>query len=216
MSEDMRVLAAQLRKPEGELGEELANNMSSRNINLTNQAIDSLNLKSGDTVIELGAGNGRASTKAIEIIGEQGRYIAIDHSDDMLRAVEGHMQEQGFPGFDLVHGNCLEIDNDFGADGIFASNFLYFIDDLSALLRQMRTWGKSGARFAFAVRSKTMMQARPFTAYNFKLRDEAEYKAEFKKAGQDCDVQVYQDELLTLDIEGFENSTPFYIISGVL
>lgn len=214
MTNDMEIVAKQLRKPEGQQGIDMAKRMNVSNATMVQSAIESLQVKPGNTVIEIGAGNGLTSLGVIDSIRNDGSYIVIDYSKDMLSLVAENCKKHNFENLKLVHGDCLEIEEQFNADGVFASNLLYFIEDIPSLVQKLRKWCKVGARVVFAVRSKESMVKLPFTDYNFILRTKDEYLDEFTKAGMAIKMNTYEDQGKTLD--GELVSMEYHIISAAV
>lgn len=50
-------------------------------------------VKSGDVVLDLGAGGGKICYMAAQLVGEQGRVIGVDMTDEMLALARRHQQE---------------------------------------------------------------------------------------------------------------------------
>lgn len=210
MEYSMEMVAAQLRKPEGDMGIDIAKRMNASNVRMINKAIKTLNCQRGDIVVEIGAGNGITSTEVLNIIGATGKYVAIDYSADMLNLVEENLESLNFVNYRLINKSCLEVDEFLQANKVFASNLLYFIEDIPLLLDKVKKWCVSNTQIAFAVRSKQTMIQFPFTKHDFILRDKEDYFAEFKKAGVHINIDTFVDEDKTLD--GMVINTDYHII----
>lgn len=57
--------------------------------------LSKLNLKEGDTLIDVGAGNGFFSLPAAEIVGESGKVFSVDVEIDMLLDLKYRAQKAG-------------------------------------------------------------------------------------------------------------------------
>ena len=58
---ELEAIASQLSCPQGEAGMETANKMNQLNAFITSRTLEKLNAGSGDTVVEIGPGNGLLS-----------------------------------------------------------------------------------------------------------------------------------------------------------
>jgi len=96
----------------------------------------------------------------------------------------------------VLNADCREVElAPASVDGIFGTNFVYFLDDLQAFLRRATAWLKPGGRLVLGIRSRDSMAKLPFTCYGFRLRDAAEIRAAMSAAGlEQVDDQYYDDE----------------------
>src|SRR3972149_12090846 len=69
---------------------------------LRRHAIDLLQLKPGDAVLDVGCGTGLAFPLLEEAIGSQGRIIAIDQSPDMLARARERVRTSGWENGTLI------------------------------------------------------------------------------------------------------------------
>ena len=81
--EDAKALAAQLRQPEGEMGQKVGNLMNDGNRPMNLQTLAALDAKKGEHILEIGMGNG-AFVKNILSIDPTLRYTGIDFSPLMV------------------------------------------------------------------------------------------------------------------------------------
>jgi len=206
-------LAAQLRRPLGNEGIDIAFKMNESNLKMTEVAINTLAFVKGESVVEIGPGNGMLSLPIFDLIGEKGKYIAIDYSKDMIKVVTDNFANKGRKNFQIIHANCQTDDIKISqTDALFGVNILYFIDDLELLSTKIKKWLKSSARIAFGVRTKEIMDKLPFTQYNFAMRSESEYLDAFKKAAfKKIEVKKYDDGFFNFNNVELKNE--FFIIS---
>lgn len=66
-------------------------------------------IKSGDTVVDLGSGAGNDCFVARQIAGETGRVIGIDFTDSMIRKARLNAQKIGFTNVDFLQGDIENI-----------------------------------------------------------------------------------------------------------
>ena len=75
---------------------------------LRRHAIDLLQLKPGDAVLDVGCGTGLAFPLLEEAIGSQGRIIAIDQSPDMLARARERVRTSGWENVTLIQSPVEE------------------------------------------------------------------------------------------------------------
>lgn len=85
------------------------------------KAVKALDLKAGDTVLEIGAGTGRNLPLLVEAVGPGGRVIAIDASEGMLREARKLVGRRGWSNVELVHQDAAQLDLDRDIDGVLFS-----------------------------------------------------------------------------------------------
>ncbi|MGD9739735.1 MAG: class I SAM-dependent methyltransferase [Bauldia sp.] len=177
----MRALAAQLRRPSGEAGLTTAREMNEVNRPLTEAAIGALAPAPGETIAEIGPGNGKLSEPILEAIGRGGRYFGIDHSEAMAKAAQATLSR---------YGNARIFAGDYRAaplapasvDAVLAVNVIYFIDDLALFLSTIRGWLRLGGRIVLGTRSKETLRVLPMTQHGFIVRDVFEIEAALRAA----------------------------------
>ncbi len=173
---DPKELAAQLRKPSGEFGTIVGNNMNEVNNTLYDLVLDCMQLKKGYAILEIGFGNGKLFDKLFAI--DNGLHISgLDYSADMVNeAIENNRHHISSGNMELKQGNSDAIpfpDNSF--DKIFCCNVIYFWDMPSAHLKEVHRVLKPGGIFYAGFRSRSSMQGFPFTQYGFTLYEEPEW-----------------------------------------
>ena len=72
------------------------------------KSVDLLNLKRGDTVVELGCGTGVNFSMIMERIGPEGRLIGVDISRGMLDRARQRAERAGWTNVELTHGDIAE------------------------------------------------------------------------------------------------------------
>ncbi|MSR86659.1 methyltransferase domain-containing protein [Candidatus Peribacteria bacterium] len=147
---DINALAKQLRKPDGEIGNEVGAAMVQFNMSAIAFTIECLQIQPGDHILEIGFGPGEAIAEAARLTPD-GYVAGIDHSSEMLKMAEKRnhqavMQEH----VELTLGDAQELpyaDNSF--DTVFAVNVFHFWSDPTRELAECRRVLKSGGRIAF-------------------------------------------------------------------
>ena len=177
-------LAAQLRKPEGDFGLIVADNLNESNIHITQFTYDQLQAQDGDNILEIGFGNGKLMDLLINKANDL--FVAgIDFSDTMVqeaRTHHAHNIEKGI--VDIKHAGVDEIPyNNSFFDKICHINTLYFwADPLACAKETLRVLKKGGSIYS-GIRPKEQMEHFPFTQHGFTFYDDQKAIDLFKNAG---------------------------------
>jgi len=91
---------------------------SSRVANVRDEAVSLLNLRRGQTVLEMGCGTGKNFALLRARVGAEGRIIGIDQSPDMLAQARRKADDQGWRNVELVHARADSIDLRAVADAV--------------------------------------------------------------------------------------------------
>ena len=168
----MKELAAQLRKPSGERGLEVAKMMNKTNIGMTLESIRNLNLKKGDSIMEIGHGNAGHLSFLFENA-EDLHYTGYDISELMHEEAmvsNPNWIQNNLAEFKLYDGqNFPDQDNHF--DKIFTVNTIYFWENPIEMLKEIYRILKPGGIFCITFVEKDFMKLLPFSAYGFRMYD---------------------------------------------
>lgn len=167
----LREIAAQLACPSGDMGLSVAEAMNKGNAFISARTTETLNPKPGETIAEIGPGNGLLSSPVVEAIGRNGHYIGMELSSEMADTATQNLENLNSAQI-LIHvGDAMDAQIKKGTlDGLFAVNLLYFIEDLPGLFGEISNWLKPGGRAVFGVRSEKALKAIPFTRFGFRIR----------------------------------------------
>ncbi|RXK81438.1 class I SAM-dependent methyltransferase [Filimonas effusa] len=172
---DFELLAAQLRKPEGEQGKTVAENMNSTNRAINLHTIQLLQLKAYDNVLEVGMGNG-FFCKDVLARHDSITYTGCDFSDLMITEAlalnQGYVADKRahFVGGDINH--LPFEDNSFSK--CFTVNTIYFWEQPEQALAEVYRVLEPGGVAIISLRTKESMLQLPFVAYGFRLWEEDE------------------------------------------
>jgi len=177
-------LAAQLRKPEGEYGIEVARQMNHGNAIINRLTIAQLPLHDGNKVLELGMGNGFFIGELLQKANNL-QYTGADYSALMVQeATEMNRQfvEAGIVSFHQASADKLPFD-DNSFDAIFGINIIYFWHTPTAELSEIKRVLKPGGTLTLSIRPKSSMDSMPFTQFGFTKYDEQSIVALLEENG---------------------------------
>ncbi len=172
--DELKLLAANLRAPNGEKGIEIANMMHANNIAMTHHSILHLSLKQNDKILEIGHGNcGHLNYLMMQCANTN--YWGIDIAELMQKeaqTINSKWIENKQAEFICYDGNNIPFEDNFFTK-IFTVNTLYFWQNppnfLNEIYRVLQPNGKCCITFA----DKNFMEKLPFTKYFFELYDVA-------------------------------------------
>lgn len=85
------------------------------------KAVAALDLKPGDTVLEIGAGTGRNLPYLIEAVGPEGRVIAVDASPGMLAEARRLIEHRGWTNVELFQQDAAQLQLEGDVDVVLFS-----------------------------------------------------------------------------------------------
>jgi SAM-dependent methyltransferase len=183
--EELKELAKQLSCPHGEVGIEIAKIMNKSNKEITENVLLELDAKLGESIIEIAPGNGVLSKPLLKVLGESGKYLAVDFSGEMLEQITDNLggEVEGMPTRRFIYGDARSLKLDFSYDKIFAVNFLYFIKDLDELMQNLATWLNPAGKIVFGIRDKETLKKLPMTEFGFEFHSKSQIESALSLAG---------------------------------
>lgn len=97
-------------------------------------AVAALQLKPGDTVVEIGCGTGLNFGLLQKVVGPQGRIIGLDLTDAMLEQAQARIRRQGWKNVSLVEVDAASYTFPRGVNGILATFALTAIPEYDAVV----------------------------------------------------------------------------------
>jgi ubiquinone/menaquinone biosynthesis C-methylase UbiE len=159
-----QLLARQLSRPSGLLGELMGRVMTRRNRRLIEWTLELLDIHPTDNVLEVGFGTGVSIQLAVDHA-SQGWVAGIELSETMLEEAKRLNAAAIAAGrVELRQGNANSlpyVDGKF--DKVFAVNVHYFWDDPLTALREMKRVMKGGGRIALGFVDKKGLEKQKFT-----------------------------------------------------
>jgi len=177
-------LAAQLKKPEGEAGKRVAENMNTSNSLINRHAIHHLHIGADDRVLEIGMGNG-FFCKEVLLRHPSVTYTGCDFSELMIAEAIDLNREwiaQQRAGFHLCDAAALPFDENFFSK-IFTVNTIYFWEAPWKELTEMYRVLQPGGKIVIALRTRESMLQLPFTAFGFHQLEKEDIAPLLQQAG---------------------------------
>jgi ubiquinone/menaquinone biosynthesis C-methylase UbiE len=166
-----KLLAAQLRQPSGLFGKFFMGNFLNKgNAKINHLTVELLNIKPTDRVLDIGFGGGATIEEMVEKI-DTGKIYGVDFSQVMVDTAKRKFKKLIQAG--KVSIECGDVSKlPFEAktfDKVCTVNTIYFWNDTSVSLREIRRVMKKGGKLIISIRSADKMKDLPFTQHNFKL-----------------------------------------------
>lgn len=169
-ADDIKKIAAQLRKPEGENGLEIGKRMNIGNAPMNLHTLAVLNPQNNDCILELGMGNGHF-VKNITSLDSSIIYTGCDYSKLMVE--EASKKNKRFidekrASFIHADANNLPFKND-SFNKIFTINTFYFWDDHANVLAELKRVLKKDGTLIISIRPSHNLEKFPVTKYDFSI-----------------------------------------------
>lgn len=169
----LKMIAQQLRKPEGDAGKQTGEMMNKGNKYMNEFAIEALQVKPKDVILEVGMGNG-FFVKDIVSVDPSVKYTGCDFSELMIEEARKRNQEyveKGQAQFVLASAEAMPF-KDQTFNKIFTVNAIYFWESPEKVLKEFYRVLKPGGILIITLRPKESMQHIPVVKYGFNLYSE--------------------------------------------
>ena len=173
----LQQIAAQLRQPSGEAGIQTGEWMNRGNVHINVDTLGILGATAGDTILEIGMGNGFFVHNIVEKDSSI-QYTGADFSEIMVREaqrINAAWINNGQARFILSNVTSLPFeDNSFNK--VFTINTIYFWEDAIKILNEIKRVLQPKGKLIITLRPKRQMKNYPFTKYGFTMfsKEEAE------------------------------------------
>ena len=200
--EELKNMATQLRKPEGEDGLKTAELMSKANMQIILHSLNALDAEAYDNILEIGMGNGLFVKNILEK-SEHINYTGCDYSELMVeesKRLNTDWIAKGQATF--IHSNINSLpfaNNEFNK--IFTVNTIYFWDNAIETLNEIKRILKPGGKFIVSFRPKHQMEKYPFTKYGFTQFSKPDVEKLLKDNALNV-IDVFENEESDFDIKG--------------
>jgi ubiquinone/menaquinone biosynthesis C-methylase UbiE len=168
-----KFLAAQLRQPSGVFGKfMMADFLDRHNEKMNHFAVDRLDIKPTDLVLDIGFGGGVTITEMLKKI-DTGKIYGVDFSQEMVAQAKQKFKLEIESGkISIEFGDVRKLpftENTF--DKICTVNTIYFWKEPLASLQEIKRVLKSDGKLVIGIRSADKMKQLAVTQYNFRLYD---------------------------------------------
>lgn len=172
--EEAQALAAQLSHPQGEEGIAVGQRMFSANINMIRESAAALHLKPGQTLIEIGHGNGAHVREILEKYRPLS-YTGLEVSRTMHEQArqENSDLHRSLAQFHLYDGHSIPLEDE-SADAVLAVNSIYFWNNPSGLIKEFRRILRPRGVVAIGLGEKEFMETLPVVKHGFRTYNRAE------------------------------------------
>ncbi len=100
------------------------------------QAVAALNLKPGDSVVEIGCGTGLNFKYLQQAMGDSGRIIGVDLTNAMLQQAEARIEKHHWHNVELVQGDAARYDFPDNIQGVISSFALTLVPEFESVIQQ--------------------------------------------------------------------------------
>ena len=200
--EQLKQVAAQLRKPQGEAGVYTMEWMNKGNFNMHQSVLKVLDSKEDDNILELGMANG-FYVKDILFGNPQVKYSGCDFSELMIEealTLNSDFIKKGQASF--IHADISSLPyKDALFNKVFTVNTIYFWEDVYRILVEIKRVLKADGQLIIALRPKHYTEKYPFIKYGFN---------QFSK--EDVTKMLLQHGFIVTEIH--ENPEPDFEMNG--
>lgn len=138
----------QCRKPQGENGKQVVDEMNESHYELTTWGLGKINIKENDTILDIGCGGGRTVNRLAKA-SKYGKIIGMDYSNDCVKWASLYNSNYiNDSHVEIIHGSVDDIpfeDNKF--DIITAVETIYFWPDLMKNFKEVKRVLKPCGKF---------------------------------------------------------------------
>ena len=213
--ENFKAIAEQLRKPHGSVGKEVGEMMNKGNKLMNMAAIEQLEIKSNDIILEIGMGNGYF-VRNILAKDETIKYIGCDYSDDMVTEAFNYNNDfvkKGQARFNRANVIKLPYTNEY-FNKIFTVNTIYVWDKTEAVLSEIKRVLRKDGQLIISLRPRSVMDKLPVTSYGFTTFSKDDCVELLTKYGFEV-LSVFESEDSDIELFGEKFKNAFMIVKAV-
>ncbi len=132
------------------------------------KAVQALNLRHGDIVVDIGCGTGLNFPLLEQAIGPEGKIVGVHLTDAMLAQAQRRVKENGWSNVELVQSDAAKFRFPTGLDGIISTYALTLVPEFDQVIRDGSQALKPGKRWAiadFKLSSNALSSLAPFLAH---------------------------------------------------
>ena len=171
-----KIIAKQLRKPNGIFAGKVGNEMNKTNSFLYDFTINAMQLTDNESILEIGFGNGKFFDKIFSTANNL-KISGLDFSTEMVKAATSNNPSTSNSGkltLRLCSSDKIPFpDNSF--DKVFCINVIYFWEQPADHLKEIYRVIKPGGTFYTSIRTKETLVQMPFAKYGFNVYTQDEW-----------------------------------------
>lgn len=182
--EELRILAAQLGCPSGEMGIEVGHQLHEINQQMTLNTFRHLEVRNGDQLLELGHGNCSHLPLLLNEVPNL-KYTGLEVSDVMkveAEKINASAVLSNSARFHHYSGETIPFE-DHSFDNIMTVNTIYFWPEPLKLLNELRRVLTKGGKISIGFGQADCMKQMPVTQFGFNLFDSNKVAALFEQTG---------------------------------
>lgn len=116
---------------------------------LSTRTVERLDIPAGARVLDVASGPGVSTVAAAEVVGPDGRVVALDSARQMLQMVGERAEARGLKNVEVELGDMAKLDFDPGSfDAVISVLGIFFVPDIPALLSNLMRLLKPGGQLA--------------------------------------------------------------------
>jgi SAM-dependent methyltransferase len=186
-------LGRQLKKPTGEIGIIVAENMNRANEQIYDFVLSNLNICDNSKILEIGCGNGKFISKFFDF-NSNIHLTVIDYSDIMCTEIKA--LNKGFINDNKLIVKCEDLSemslSDEFFDIVLTINTVYFWEQVERQLNEIKRVLKKDGLFVIGYRPKSVMKDFPSTQEVFTLYEPEDLQLMIKQNGFEIIKEVSQ------------------------
>ena len=182
--DQLKEIAAQLRKPVGKPGTEIANMMNVGNSNMNLHTLAVLNPQINQRILEIGMGNG-FFVKNILNVDASIQYVGIDYSNQMVKeSMELNSKFVLEKRAEFLEGSINDLPFDSNSfDQIFTVNTFYFWDNHEQVITELMRVLKPSGTLILSIRPKHNLDTMAVAEFGFDKKETGKIEAMLSSAG---------------------------------
>jgi ubiquinone/menaquinone biosynthesis C-methylase UbiE len=115
---------------------------------LSTNTVARLDMRPGDSVLDIACGTGPATVAAAQAVGPSGRVVAVDYAEGMLAIARQKVDEAGHSNVELVREDLMALQYDPEFDAVVCVLGIFFLEDMVAAASQLWSFVRPGGRLA--------------------------------------------------------------------
>lgn len=108
------------------------------------EAVDRLDLSTGDTVVDLGCGTGLNFRFLEDNIGAEGTLIGVDLSDEMLRQARERAERNGWDNVELIQSDMADFNLPDQTDAVLSTGAITMLHQYDQVIRKLSSQLQAG------------------------------------------------------------------------